>query len=186
MSKTSNNRSSKGGKALPALCNVIGTAILLAVILTFLPLTAPRYMGYEVFNVVSPSMEPEIPVNSVIYVQPVRPEDLQEGDIIAFHTGSSVMTHRVMKNQTVVGELTTKGDANEKEDISKVGYTSVIGKVTFHLPFIGGLMAIYASPIGKAYALVFAACGVMFNLLAGRMRARRRERLVQEMLEGKK
>ncbi len=182
MKQTSTDRA-KGGRFLPALCNILGTVILLAVILTYLPLSMPRYMGYEVYSVVSPSMEPAIPEGSVVYVEPTRPELLEVGDVVAYHTGTSVVTHRITVNQRVVGELTTKGDANEEEDPVKVGYTMVIGKVTRHIPYIGSLMAVYASPIGKAYALVFAACGLMFNLLASRMRARKREKLLRRMLE---
>ena len=50
----------KGGKLFPALCSVFGTLILLSVIAVFLPLTVPRLMGYEIYEVVSGSMEPEI------------------------------------------------------------------------------------------------------------------------------
>ena len=47
---------------IPALCNIVGTFILLSVIITCLPATVPRLLGYEVYNVVSGSMQPEIPV----------------------------------------------------------------------------------------------------------------------------
>ena len=45
---------------VPALCSVIGTLMLLSVILAAAPLTIPQYMGYEIYNVVSGSMEPAI------------------------------------------------------------------------------------------------------------------------------
>lgn len=74
----------KGGKFLPALCSVSGTLILISVIAVCIPITAPKLMGYEIYDVVSGSMEPEIPVGSVIYVKGAAPEDIQEGDVIAF------------------------------------------------------------------------------------------------------
>ena len=58
----------KGGGFIPALCNIAGTCMLLAVIAASLAVTVPRFMGYGVYEVVSGSMEPEIPVHSVIYV----------------------------------------------------------------------------------------------------------------------
>ncbi len=58
----------RGGKLIPALCNLLGTLILVLVIASCLPLTVPRLFGYEIYEVVSGSMEPEIPVGSVIYV----------------------------------------------------------------------------------------------------------------------
>lgn len=163
----------KGGKFIPALCNVVGTVILLSVIGTCIPAVVPQMMGYQAYNVVSGSMEPEIPVGSVVYVKYVEPETVAEGDIIAFQGKDSVITHRVVKNKTVEGTFTTKGDANEKEDINETPYDALIGKVIAHYPMLGGAMALYTSNIGKAYAACFAACGVMFHILAGRLRERR-------------
>ena len=48
----------KGRKFFPALCSVFGTVILLGVIAAFFPLTVPRLMGYNIYEVVSGSMEP--------------------------------------------------------------------------------------------------------------------------------
>ncbi len=56
----------KGRKVFPALCSMLGTLILLGVIAAFLPLTLPRLMGYEIYEVVSGSMEPGGPVGSAI------------------------------------------------------------------------------------------------------------------------
>lgn len=79
------NRSEhRGGKFLPALCSVLGTLILISVILICIPVTAPKLMGYEIYDIVSGSMEPEIPVGSAVYVKAVSPEEVKEGDVIAF------------------------------------------------------------------------------------------------------
>lgn len=165
----------KGGNFVPVLCNVVGTLILAAVIFSCLPMTIPRFMGYNIYNVVSGSMEPEIPLGSIIYVKEAEPEEIQEGDVIAYQSNGSVIVHRVVENRIVEGEFTTKGDANEQEDMNAVDYQALVGKVAFHIPVIGSLMAIYAGNVGKAYLVCFAACGAMFNMLAGRLRERRRE-----------
>lgn len=160
---------------VPALCNIVGTMILLSVIGTCLPVTVPQLMGYQVYHVVSGSMEPEILVGSIVYVQSTDPQSIAENDIIAFQSEEAVITHRVVKNKTVEGAFTTKGDANEKEDMNDVPYGSLIGKVTSHYPLLGGMLALYTSNIGRAYAICFAACGAMLNLLAGRLRDRSRK-----------
>lgn len=166
-------RRARGGKFLPALCNLLGTTILLAAIASCLPITVPHMMGYEIYDVVSPSMEPEIPVGSVIYVKYAPPQDIPAGDVIAFFSADGVICHRVVQNNTVEGKITTKGDANPTEDLNPVRYDSIVGRVTLHLPLFGALMELYTSTIGKVYLLLFAACGAMLNLLAGRIRARR-------------
>ena len=58
---------------LQIVCRILGTLFILAVFAVLLPITAPRLMGGAVFNVVSPSMAPEIPVGSLIAVQPSIP-----------------------------------------------------------------------------------------------------------------
>ena len=175
----------RGGGFLPVLCNILGILILAAVIASYLPLSVPRLLGYEIYDVLSGSMEPTIPVGSVIYVQYTEPTELEEGDVIAFYRDADVIAHRVVSNESTMGRLATKGDANEEQDVSAVDYTAVIGRVTFSVPYLGNLMDIYASTIGKVYALVFAACGAMLNILAGRMRDRRRSAAVEEYLRSR-
>lgn len=228
----------KGGKLVPALCNIIGMLLLLGVIALCLPLTVPRIMGYEVYDVVSGSMEPAIPVGSAVLVKPTDAAQLQEGDIVAYYavkgsnvrpggavmddnTGAgagaggdagdsngedagegadsadateddgagyvgvaddgeaAIVVHRVVTNRSLMGELVTKGDANNVEDLNPIPYDNVIGRVETSIPMIGAFMAIYASTAGKVYLLLTAACGVMLNMLAGRMRIARRDRVEQ-------
>ena len=52
------------------ICKIFGTVCLVAVILVCLPLTLPRVFGYEIYTVISGSMEPAISVGSLVYVQP--------------------------------------------------------------------------------------------------------------------
>lgn len=158
---------------VPALCNIFGILILLSVILLYLPVTAAKLNGNEVYNVVSGSMEPEIPVGSVICVEPVPPETIAEEEVIAFHSGSSVIAHRVVKNRVGEGEFITKGDANEENDVSPVKYAELVGRVSWHCPMVGGLLEVSTSTVGKVYIVCFAACGAMLNMLAGRLRANR-------------
>ena len=65
-------------------------------------------------------------------------------------------------------------------------YAALIGAVAYHVPVIGRLMMVYASPVGKTYVLLLAACGVMFNILAGRIRDRRRAKLRKRLEENMK
>ena len=160
----------KGGKIVPALCNVAGTVIILLVIALLLPATVSRFVGYEVYNVISGSMEPTIPTGSMVFVKAIDPVEIAPDDVIAFMSGGSVVTHRVVKNRSLEGEFVTKGDANEDEDINTVPYGSLIGRVERHVPMLGEITAQLASPLGKIYMFAFLLCGVLFNVLAGRLR----------------
>ena len=115
---------------LPALCNIFGILILLSVIFLYLPVTVAKLRGNEVYNVVSGSMAPEIPVGSIIYVEPAAPETIAEEEVIAFYSGSTVIAHRVVKNRAGEGEFITKGDANEENDMNPVKYAELVGRVS--------------------------------------------------------
>lgn len=153
-------------RAAAVVCRILGTVILLAVLAVCLPLSVPKLLGYQVYDVVSGSMDPAIPVHSVVLVQPAAPEELQPGEIVAYRSGSSVVIHRLVENHIVEGELVTKGDANAEPDPLKVEYAGVLGKVTAHIPFTG----IYAGALntlpGKLYAFGFIVAAAMLYLLA--------------------
>ncbi len=120
-------------------------------------------------------MEPTLPVGSLIYVEILTPEEIQAEDIIAFRSEGTVITHRVLRNRMVEGEFVTKGDANAAADMNTVLYEELIGRVKYHIPVLGSLMALWTSTLGKLYALCVAACGVMLNMLASRLREREEE-----------
>lgn len=174
-----------GGKLTPALCNVLGILLILAVIAVTVPLTLPRYWGYEIYNVVSGSMEPAIPIDSVLYVTSAYPEEVKEGDIIAFENEGSVVAHRVVINRTSLGEFVTKGDANEDEDPEPIPYDALVGRVEHIVPLLGKAMQLFSTNVGKAYLMMTAACGVMLNMVAERKRVRRRALIKAQLLEEK-
>lgn len=155
---------------VPAFCSVIGFLMLLSVVAAAVPLTVPQYFGYQIYDVVSGSMEPEIPVGSVIYVKAKNPEEIYKGDIIAFMSGDSVVVHRVVVNKVVEGVFTTKGDANEAEDIHEVSYQNLVGVVEKHIPVLGQVLILFGSSFGRICMICFAASGALLNILAGRFR----------------
>lgn len=164
----------KGGGILPAVCNILGTLILFSVILLCIPVTLTKLFGYQIYDVVSGSMEPEIPVDSVVYVKETLPEEIKEGDVAAFRSSGSVIIHRIVEKRIVEGQFITKGDANTQVDIEKIPYDAMIGVVTFHIPFLGVVMTVLTSNVGKAYLICYAASGAMFYMLAGRLKEERK------------
>lgn len=157
----------KKGRVASAICHLFGSIILILVILALLPITLPRLMGYEIFSVASGSMEPEIPVGSIVYVKPAEPVNVAEGEIIAFSAGSSVVMHRVVSNHQVDEYFTTKGDANPKEDMGGVRYENLIGRVVRHIPLLGQVMQVCAGLLGKVLISCLAGSGILLLVLAG-------------------
>ena len=56
------NRQKKSPVA--AVCSVLGTLLLIIIVAAYLPITIPRAFGYEIYTVISGSMEPAIPTGS--------------------------------------------------------------------------------------------------------------------------
>ena len=164
-------KKSGGGKRFPALlCNVLGTLLILGVILLMLPSFFPRAFGIQVFNVVSGSMEPTIPVGSMIFVKPMEAEKIDSGDVIAFYSNGVVVTHRVVENRQLENRFVTKGDANDLEDRQKIEYRDLLGEVVYHVPVLGDVTAHLTTPLGKIYLFALVLCGLLFNVIAGRLR----------------
>lgn len=161
---------------LAIVCSVLGTLVLVALIAACIPLTVPRMLGYEIYTVISGSMEPAIPTGSLVYVEGVDPTEIQEGDVIAFYGVqdlSSVITHRVVTNSTVMGEFVTKGDANEDKDMSPIPYSHYIGKVTKSIPKAGSLAQTFTSRTGKIAAASLLGLGIVLHLIAGVLNGKR-------------
>ena len=167
---------------IPMVCHILGIVLVVAVFIMTLPLVVPQFFGYQAYDVVSGSMTPTIPVNSLIYVKPVDPEDVQEDEIISFYQEGTVVTHRVVTNRRGEGTFITRGDANNAEDPDPIPYNSFIGLVVQHVPYLGRAMALYASNVGKVYLMLTLACGVLLNVM-GEVLRRRRSRVMRNEIE---
>lgn len=133
-------------------------------------------LGFNFFAVTSGSMEPTLPVGSVIYAGKYKLDELKKDDIITFQVRDdkngqiSTVTHRInevlkdedVKQYEVEGEtkekrvvsynFVTKGDANNTPDQRTVPSGNIIGLYQWHLPYVG-------------YAVSFAQTSTGFLLL---------------------
>ena len=173
MKTKSNNKS-----PVSALCSVLGTAILIAVILICLPLTMSGFFGGQFLAVVSGSMEPEIPTGSLVYVKGANPEEIQEDEIIAFYAArdpGTIVTHRVVENHKEEQELITKGDANNINDMNPTRYQNFIGRVEFHLPYIGFVTQMMTSVPGKIAVGSMIGLAIALHIMADSLDKRKKE-----------
>lgn len=123
-----------------AVCRALGTAILILLIVTCIPFTVPKLLGYRAYTVISGSMEPEIPTASLVYIKAIEPHEIQVKDVIAYYGGrdsNAIITHRVVENSTEKRQFITKGDANRTQDLNPVAYSNVIGRVELTIPKLG-------------------------------------------------
>jgi len=143
-------REKKGGSAFRVIGNVV-TALLLIVMLTLsffliqskLSGGTPAIAGYQMYVVLSGSMNPAFDTGSLVFVKPIEPAAITEGDIITFSSSGDatrLTTHRVVGiNQDDSLSFVTRGDANNVNDPNPVPAENVVGRVTGSVPYIGYL-----------------------------------------------
>jgi signal peptidase len=142
------------------LAKTIILIVIAIIAIVFLVFYRPVSLWGDTFYepVYTGSMEPAIPVGSVVVIKPVDTETLKIGDIICFRLSESAtttVTHRII-NITNEG-FTTKGDANEDPDQWIVKKENVIGKAIFTIPYIGYIGYFARTPIGFILLIVIPA-----------------------------
>lgn len=113
--------------------------------------------------VMSGSMEPTLPVGSVIVIDTEDAGNVKIGEPIAFYTGGAYVTHRIV-DDTEQGFI-TKGDANDSVDPWVVDRNKVDGKVVFAIPYIGYIFKTISSRRGLLIAGSLFLCLVLSGFL---------------------
>lgn len=122
------------------ISNILVTIIVCFIIVVAGILLLPKLFGFQIYGVLSGSMEPEFKVGSVVFVKQQAPEEVQIGDPITFRIQGNqelVATHRIIDINYEEQTFTTKGDANEFADVEPVPFGSFIGKAAYSVPFLG-------------------------------------------------
>lgn len=137
----------------------IGTiGILILAVAIFMLFYRPVPLAGDTHYLVvhSGSMEPALPVGSVVVIKPVDPNKLQKNDIISFkHSGPQLLTHRII-DITDEGFM-TKGDASKAADSFIVEKEDIIGKVIFTIPYLGYLNSFVNTPLGLTLLIILPA-----------------------------
>lgn len=120
-----------------------------------------KAVGFRTYSILSGSMEPEINTGDLAIVKSVDAEDVKVGDIITFKYEGKVVTHRVVeKNEE---GFITKGDNNNTNDTEIVRGKDLIGKVLFHMPFLGYVTVFLSKPIAISGLMVLIAISILWD-----------------------
>lgn len=146
-------------KTIKQIWNAVTTVLVTVVVILALLLAGARFVGMQVFTVLSGSMEPVYHVGSLIYVKEVDPYELEAGDVITYMLSEdTVSTHRIVgvvpdEEDPAVIRFRTKGDANDAEDGTLVHYKNVIGSPVFTIPMLGYVANYIQNPPGTYIAI---------------------------------
>lgn len=149
--------------------SVVSTVLVGAVVVLAVLLLGGRLLGWQVFTVVSGSMEPVYHVGDLLYVRPTEPADLQPGDVITFVMNEQLVvgTHRIVEVEDTGERLYfyTKGDANAAMDAAPVAQENVLGTPVFSIPLLGYVAAFVQQPPGSYVAVAVGAVLLALVLL---------------------
>ena len=125
---------------------LVATVLALAVAAS----TGPA-LGHRLLVIRGGSMEPAIPLGSLVDIVPTPVEHLRSGDVVSIQAPNGVVvTHRV----TRVVQLSdgwyveVKGDANAEPDPVLVPSASVMGRADLALPVFGYVVYMLTIPAG--------------------------------------
>lgn len=149
--------------------NIISSIFVALVVILALIMVGARVFGFQVFTVLSGSMEPTYHTGSLIYVKEVEPETIEVGQVITFMLDEdTIATHRVVEvlpdeEDPSVIRFRTKGDANDAADGTPVHYKNVIGTPVASIPYLGYVANYIQNPPGTYIAI--AGCAVLLMLV---------------------
>jgi len=165
-----------------AIGTLIAELLLAVVLLVGLVVPLPGKVEFKIVQ--SGSMEPELPVGSVVFITPAPAYAV--GDIITFGDDNAKRiptTHRVVGVEREAGSVRyrTKGDANEEADNGITTYKEVIGKVVVTVPRLGYVLDFARSQRGFTFMVVIPAGLIVLDELitiAAAFRGMRRKNAV--------
>jgi len=151
--------------AMTALRRIVDLALIGLIVVVLFGLILGKIVpltGHQTVIIGGGSMEPAIGLGSAIVIGPVRAADLAPGDVVSLQAGPerTTFTHRivdVIQRPDGTTWVRTKGDANAEPDPTLVPSTSILGRVSWSIPFAGYLLALLSLPVGVLFVLGLAA-----------------------------
>ena len=170
-------------KWLSILINILAIALITASLFVLLVVVStpagqvPQVMGFSILRVMSVSMEPEIPEQSMLLVHKTDPDALQVGDVITFFSSDPTLngtlnTHRIIRiaRQRTGLQFVTKGDANALADRQDVKGSQVVGKVILVSPLLGRLVGLVSTPLVFGLLILLPLLFLLVRSLIGTLR----------------
>jgi signal peptidase I len=141
---------------------VCSVSVLLLIFVSFSPIKT-----FQIFRVMSGSMEPAIKTGSIVLVKQIGSQELRINDIITFSTKNALIptTHRIfgINNDGNEIKIITKGDVNRTSDPNQIGFADIRGKVIISIPYFGYISVWTKTPWGFAFLIILPAILIIIN-----------------------
>lgn len=119
---------------------VIGMILLALVILVFAGVMIPRLFGIQEYAVELDSLDPDLQIGSLAFVEKTDAKLLVPGDLIAYTPDSgsvAVAFLRVTENDAGSTEVQAQGNTVATQNAVTIRYDQIKGRVVFKVPLIG-------------------------------------------------
>jgi signal peptidase len=152
-------------------------------------LVVPAAVGATPLAVLTPSMEPTLPVGTLVVVKPTPVQEIRLGDVITYQIKPgepAVVTHRVVEVRSIsTGEIQflTKGDNNDATDPTVVTAPQLKGRVWYSVPLAGFISMAVGASLGP---VVVPLVGVLllgyagYTVISGVASSKRKKRAAPE------
>lgn len=156
---------------LPYIFFAITLLLIIQIVVALSNKTTPSVLGYSVFSVESPSMEPEYMTGDLVFVKLVEADEINLQDVITFHRSDKpeiIITHRVISITEIDGKryFTTLGDNNHgiiNDWETSFSEDLLIGKVTGKSVFLGN---IYNGIVAGGINIIYGGAIFIFVIIA--------------------
>ena len=117
----------------------IPITILAVTIMLSIVMLVSNQFGHGMLVIATESMTGELNKGDAALFEKYDDQTIEEGRVIVFKDGKSMIVHRVDDIQIINGitRYYTKGDANEKRDAGFITDSNIIGIVNFKIPYVG-------------------------------------------------
>ena len=160
------NIAKKIGSSLATLACITAALLCILIVAQVYTQGYVNIAGFSVFRVITGSMEPEIPIGSLLLSREVPISEIENKDIVCFiskepPTQGKVITHRVVGITTKADGsilLETRGDANLVTDRYYVTVDNLIGRVTWYTKegnLMAGVMSFLTNEVGFLIFILF-------------------------------
>lgn len=173
-------------KSVKFTLKIISNLIVIIAIILAMLLVGLKFFGFQIYTVVSGSMEPTYHVGSLIYVREVDTNTLKVKDPITFKLGdNTIATHRIVEivpneQDSTKYSFRTKGDANEDIDANLVEPNKVLGKAYFTVPYLGYLATYIQSYPGNMVAICTAIALIILVIMIDMLTEENKEEQIKE------
>ena len=148
------------GQILGQIGMIAFFVVVVGVVLPLMPI--PKF--YQLFVVESGSMQPSIPVGSLVISHPQT--SYRTGQVVTYRDQARpkvTITHRIIRFNGL--DAVTQGDANDAPDLQPVPSKNIVGRVLFHLPYFGYVISFTKTVPGLILLVIIPATVIVWEEL---------------------